>query len=502
MGFLSDEERATLRGAEDDPARTPLPLQMVSSDEFMPSPQTAKQRAVGARLNALADEIAPRHALSRRRFFQTSAGMAAAFVAMNETYGALFAATRDEARTPEMADSRAAVLKDQFVVDIHTHFVREDLPLQQSRDLPFPWRAKINALGWNPQLRDKVSLEMVMFDNYRKEIFLDSDTKIALISSVPIAKDPPLTNKQMADARAKVNAEAGARRMLSHALFTPGKPGWLDDLEAGLALKPDSIKGYTIGSETSTGRTLWPWRMDDEATYKGYEKMLAAGVKTVCVHKGLFPPSMERINPDRRVFADVSDVGKAAKDWPHLNFVIYHSAYRHVGDPNDAEKDPEFALAEFERTGRISWTSELADIPEKYGVSNVYGDLGQTFAMTMIAQPRLCAAIMGTLIKGLGADHICWGTDAVWTGSPQWQIEGLRRLEIPEDMRNHYGFTPLGPPDGPVKSAIFANNSARLYNIDSQTRIAVRSDRIAALKADYERFGRNPSNARYGYVSR
>ena len=35
----------------------------------------------------------------------------------------------------------------------------------------------------------------------------------------------------------------------------------------------------------------------------------------------------------------------------------------------------------------------------------------------------------------LGADHGVWGTDAVWTGSPQWQIEALRRLEIPEDMR-------------------------------------------------------------------
>ena len=51
---------------------------------------------------------------------------------------------------------------------------------------------------------------------------------------------------------------------------------------------------------------------------------------------------------------------------------------------------------------------------------------------------------MGTLVKGLGADHVVWGTDAVWTGAPQWQIEGLRRLEIPEDMQKKYGFAPLG----------------------------------------------------------
>ena len=51
---------------------------------------------------------------------------------------------------------------------------------------------------------------------------------------------------------------------------------------------------------------------------------------------------------------------------------------------------------------------------------------------------------MGIMGKGLGYDHVVWGTDAVWTGSPQWQIEALRRLEIPEDMQKKYGFKPLG----------------------------------------------------------
>jgi len=96
---------------------------------------------------------------------------------------------------------------------------------------------------------------------------------------------------------------------------------------------------------------------------------------------------------------------------------------------------PKQALAEFERTGRTSWTSDLADIPAQYGVNNVYGDVGQLFATTLVAEPNVCAALMGTLIKGLGANHVCWGTDALWTGSPQWQIEGLRRLEIPEAMQ-------------------------------------------------------------------
>ena len=56
---------------------------------------------------------------------------------------------------------------------------------------------------------------------------------------------------------------------------------------------------------------------------------------------------------------------------------------------------------------------------------------------------------MGMLIRGLGVDHVVWGTDAIWTGAPQWQIEALRRLEIPEDMQKQHGFTPHGPADAP-----------------------------------------------------
>ena len=71
---------------------------------------------------------------------------------------------------------------------------------------------------------------------------------------------------------------------------------------------------------------------------------------------------------------------------------------------------------------------------------------------------------------------MAWGTDAIWTGAPQWQIEALRRLEIPEDMQTKYGFSPLGPADGPVKRAIFGENSARLYKYDIKRR-AERDDR-------------------------
>jgi predicted TIM-barrel fold metal-dependent hydrolase len=237
--------------------------------------------------------------------------------------------------------------------------------------------------------------------------------------------------------------------------------------------------------------------MDDEkVTYRAYERFVKAGLKNVCVHKGLFPPSAEKRFPNLRPYVDVSDVGKAAKDWPQLNFVIYHAGYRQVG--GDPVGNAEEAWAQVERTGRNEWVSDLAEVPARYGVTNVYADLGQTFASTVVSNPRLAAFVVATLVKGLGADHVVWGTDALWTGSPQWQIEGLRRLEVPEELRTRFSFEPLGPADGPVKTAILGTNSARLYGLAPQ----VTHDKLAALQDEYRDHGPERSNLRYGYLAR
>ena len=496
MNLLDPEELSQLLPAETHSYPAPVPTQSVSSDEFMPGPQTTAQRRVEARMKELGGELARRQGLTRRRFFQSAAGMAAAFVAMNEVYGRLFEASPAEAQTPDMAKERAKALSNQFIMDCHTHFLRDD-----TRIMVFVRaREAVGKAGWNPALVGKEqTIEDLKFANYFKEIYLDSDTKVALISGSPsdIPQDWFLTNEMKAEARAKVNAQAGARRMLSHAIFTPGQPGWLEAIDKAISeLKPDSFKGYTIGDNTNKKVGKYPWRMDDEkVAYKAYEKFLKAGLVNVCVHKGLFPPHVEKEFPHFLAYSDVRDVGKAAKDWPQLNFVIYHSAYRFA-----AGGKVEDAWAQFEKTGRIEWVTDLAEIPSKYGVSNVYADLGQIFAQTTVADPRVCAAMMGQLVRGLGADRVVWGTDAVWTGSPQWQIEALRRLEIPDDMQKKYGFNALGPADGPVKNAIFGATNARLYKYERRSALA--TDRVAVAKAAYEEKGTARSNLRYGYVAR
>jgi predicted TIM-barrel fold metal-dependent hydrolase len=496
MGWLDPEELRQLLPAETAAFPAPIPTQSVSSDEFMPAPQSAKQREFEARLKDYGSALARRHGLSRRGFFKTAAGMAAAFVAMNDTYGRLYAASHAEASTPEMADERAKELSKQFIMDMHTHFLRDDTRLTGFVRM----RESVGKAGWNPGLVGKPqTLDDLKFANYVKEVFLDSDTKVACISGAPsdLPEDWFLTNEMKAEARAKVNQEAGTRRMLSHAIFTPGQPGWLEQVDRAIAdLKPDSFKGYTIGDNTNKHLSKYPWRMDDEKlVYPFYERCQKAGIVNVCVHKGLFPPSVEQKFPHLLAHSDVRDVGRAAKDWPRLNFVIYHSGYRFGGGGG-----PDEGWAQFERTGRVEWVSDLAEIPEKFGVSNVYGDLGQIFAQSTMANPQLCAAMMGILIRGLGADHVCWGTDAVWTGSPQWQIEALRRLEIPEEMRKKYGFQPLGAADGSVKTAIFGENNARLYKYPLVQKSELDRDHFAQLRAQYEREGPDRSNRTYGYI--
>jgi hypothetical protein len=125
-----------------------------------------------------------------------------------------------------MAQARADSLKDQFVMDMHTHFLREGTPIRAF----VAQREAVGKAGWNPLLAGKPqTIDDLMFPNYFKEIFLDSDTKIACISGSYSVdeKFSFLTNQMKFDAREKINREAGTRRMFSHAIFTPGwTAGW------------------------------------------------------------------------------------------------------------------------------------------------------------------------------------------------------------------------------------------------------------------------------------
>ncbi|RPI30758.1 MAG: amidohydrolase, partial [Hyphomicrobiaceae bacterium] len=383
--WLSEREQRLVAGAETASAATPIPTQIVSNGEFLPPPQSDTQKRVERRILELADDHGKRLGLSRRQFMQTGCGMAAAFLAMNEVYGSsVFQVTAAEAREPELTRARAQSLSGQFIFDVQTHFVRDDFDHKELLDL-----AKFAAQHWNTALKgDTDSLVRYKFQNYVKEVYYDSDTNIALLSGAPF-DDPSwwlLSNEQIVRAREVINDFAGSRRLLAHTVITPKQPGWMEEVDKAIEVyKPDSWKSYTIGDPL--GPSKFPWRLDDEKVmYPFYEKAQKAGINIICIHKGLLPPDYEKSFAGVWEYATAWDIGKAAKDWPGMTFVVYHSALRAFLEL------PEEAWKEFDTTGRIKWATDLAEIPQKFGVNNVYAEIGTSFANSAVAHPKFSAA--------------------------------------------------------------------------------------------------------------
>src|SRR5229473_6700088 len=148
--WLSEREQRLVAGAEAASAATPIPTQIVSNGEYLPPRQSSTQKRVEARINELADANARRLGLSRRQFFRTGCGMAAAFVAMNEIYGNVFQVTPAEAREPELIQARAQGLAGQFIFDVQTHFVRDDFDHKELLGL-----GDFASQHWNPKMKEE-----------------------------------------------------------------------------------------------------------------------------------------------------------------------------------------------------------------------------------------------------------------------------------------------------------------------------------------------------------
>src|SRR5499427_8225887 len=198
--WLSEREQRLVEGAEMGSADTPIPTQIVSNGEHLPPPQSEIQRRVERRMMELGDVNGKRLGLDRRKFLRTSCGMAAAFLAMKQVYGAnVFQVEEAEAREPELMLARAQSLAGQFIFDDQTHFIRNDFAHKEILGL-----GDFAAEHWNPKLKEEgVTLARYKFHNYVKEIFYDSDTNVGLLSGAPF-DDPTwwlLSNEQIVRAR-------------------------------------------------------------------------------------------------------------------------------------------------------------------------------------------------------------------------------------------------------------------------------------------------------------
>ena len=88
--------------------------------------------------------------------------------------------------------------------------------------------------------------------------------------------------------------------------------------------------------------------------------------------------------------------------------------------------------------------------------------------------------MLGQMIQVAGADHILWGTDSIWNGSPQSQIERMRRFKIADDLIEKYKYPQM---TAEVKDQILGLNAARLLGVDPvAARKAIKGDKLSALR--------------------
>jgi hypothetical protein len=285
--------------------------------------------------------------------------------------------------------------------------------------------------------------------------------------------------KELAHIRDEINRITQSRRMLAHGLVTPqlGRAD-LDFMQLQAeALKVDAWKAYTGSCPKGFDRG---WFVDDEKiAYPMLEKARQLGVRRFCVHKGLPLGPIADYNHPR-------DLIQAAKDFPDIDFLVYHSGLQNVAAPKPS--------------GEVPWTTEFCEMKRKEpGIDNIYMELGSTFAQLVTTNPTACAHLLGQMVQAFGADHVLWGTDSIWYGTPQWQIEALRRFRIPDALIEKHDYAPL---TRAVKEQIFGLNAARVFGVDvNAKRNEIPGDYLSRIKMAYLEEGPAPSHRWYGWVT-
>jgi len=471
---------------------TPIPAQIVSNEEFAPLEQMAQQARVEQTAAAIVEHAASRRGLSRREFLRTTGGTAAALLAMNTVFGRFFDIGDSELFEP--AAFAEQVGEPYFIFDAQTHYVGSrydpaDAEAERkgavSKQALLSLRRHIREAGLNPKLRgDHGTIDDLSWKNFVKEVFLDSETTVGLISTPPgpYPQEAVVPPKEMAHIRDEINRVAGSQRMLAHGLATPQLG--VADLEfmamQAEILKVDAWKCYTGSCPRGFDHGWW---MDDETVaYPMLEQARKLKITRVCVHKGLPLGPVPDYNHPR-------DLIQAAKDFPDLDFLVYHAGFRGAASVD----------AVFAKTGQIPWTTQLCRMKQQEpGISNLYMELGSTFAQLVTTYPDVCAHMLGQTIEAFGVDHVLWGTDSIWYGTPQWQIDAFRRFHIPDRLVEKHGYQPL---TRHVKAHIFGLNAARVFGIDAhETRTRVPQDALGRLRMSYVEEGPEPSRRVYGWV--
>lgn len=483
---------------------SPVPTQLVSNEEFIPRPQSEQQKKVEALIGDMAELRARKLGMDRRTFMSTAMGMATCFLASNQVWGSN-AFDVDEAETWEPAASAEKWPKGEyFVFDVQAHFT--DGYALNFRNMEF-----VKNMGF--QLAE--TKEAYGFRNFVKEMLFDSETDCLVISGVPgreklrDAQGKVLEGRArgggvlpswlMANARDEINRLSGSTRTFSQGNLAPNhywdRIANQPDKAQILEQMDREINQYKIASwkwycHTDPGSSGGGFQCDDEHAAWFIEESRKRGIKTISVHKGYSYQSRTLGH-----LANPKDMEKAAIHNPDFTFVVYHSALKHGPFEPDWKKSNEYDPT----TGDFAWHAILMDIKKRNPkINNLYPEIGSFFGPLVIADPVMAMHGIGKNIKYYGSDHVIWGTDCLWWGSPQWVIDAFKRFQISDELCDKFGYKKLTKKD---KANIFGRNAAKIYGLDSRKkRKPLAPDALDKLKTAYHDAGIPRSNDAYGWV--
>ena len=482
---------------------SPVPTQPVSNEEFIPRVQTARQKQLEGLIGDMSAANAQKLGMDRRAFMATTMGLATCWCATNKVYGKSLEV--DDAEMFEPAATEEKFPKsDYFIMDVQAHFTNGFA--LEFRNMEF-----MKNMGFNL----KSDKDAYSYKNFVKEMFFDSETDMIVISGVPgrerqrDAEGKTLEGKAraggilpswlMSEAKKEINSLAGSQRALSQGNLAPNhywnKTTNSMDKQATLEQMEREVKMYGIDSwkwycHTDPGQSGNGFQCDDDNAMWFYEQSRKLGIKLISTHKGFSYQSRTLGH-----LANPKDIEKAALSNPDFNFVIYHSALKHGPNEPDWRKANNYDPT----TGDFSWHNILMDIKKRNPkMTNVYPEVGSFFAPLFIEDPIFAMHGMGKNIKTYGADHVIWGTDCLWWGSPQWCIDAFKRFQISDEMCEKFGYKKLTKDD---KAKIFGLNAAKLYKVDvKKKRSPLPADALDKLKVAYDASGGQRENAAYGWV--
>jgi uncharacterized protein len=478
--------RLRKKTAPELPFEPPIYLGNFSTGEYFHE-QTPRDRLIRRLILERADLHARRLGVDRREFLASAAGMATSLAVLNAVGGCGSdggpgngASTDGGFAVPDAAATECELAEDildtskTFIFDIQTHHVEREGDWREVNPQAAAGLAQYFATFNGCTSEDPV--DCIDAAAYVQNIFLDSDTTVAVLSGFPAPlcadRDPPtqcgnpLDNDALARSRDRVNALARSQRVLNHCQVNPN-----DNLELQLAVMERihaqygvaGWKAYPPWGPTGTG-----WFLDDPKIGIPFiEKARSLGTKTICIHKGIVFPGWDANTAHPR------DVGVVAKMFPDVNFIVYHSGIELPnGTTVEGPYDPKAPFG-IDRLVKSVLDNEL-------GVgSNVYAELGSVW-FQVYTDPVAAQHVIGKLMLHLGEDNVLWGSECIWLGSPQPQIEAFLAFEISTKFQEQYGYPAL---TAERKAKILGLSAARLYGIDpEETRCRVKLERLGRLK--------------------